>query len=57
MLDELYNNAILELAGNIARVGRLKEPDATSRQHSKLCGSTVIVDVVLTDGKVSDFAW
>jgi NifU-like protein involved in Fe-S cluster formation len=56
MLDDIYNAKILELAGNIPRIGRLSHPDASSRQHSRLCGSTVTVDVKMADGRVSDFA-
>jgi len=56
MLDDIYNAKILEFAGNIPRIGRLSEPDASSRQHSRLCGSTVIVDLKMKDGKISDFA-
>jgi len=56
MLDDIYNAKILELAGNIPRIGRLADPDATARAHSRLCGSTVTVDVKLTDGRVSEFA-
>lgn len=56
MIDELYNNRILDLAGNIGRIGRLAAPDGTATAHSKLCGSTVTVDLQLRDGVVSDFA-
>ncbi|MEP7031376.1 MAG: iron-sulfur cluster assembly scaffold protein [Pseudolabrys sp.] len=56
MLNEVYNGRILDLAGNIPRLGRLPAPDASATAHSKLCGSTVTVDVVMTDGQVSDFA-
>jgi NifU-like protein involved in Fe-S cluster formation len=56
MLNDVYNTQILELAANIPRQGRLARPDATARAHSKLCGSTVIVDLVMRDGKVVDFA-
>ena len=56
MLNDIYNQRILELAGNIPRLGRLPAPQATSRQHSKLCGSTVTVDVTLADGRVADYA-
>jgi NifU-like protein involved in Fe-S cluster formation len=56
MLDSIYNRRILELAGDIPRLGRLASPDATARAHSKLCGSTVVVDLSLQDGRVSDFA-
>ena len=56
MLNDIYNRRILELAGDIPRLGRLEQPDATATAHSKLCGSTVTVDVALRDGTVSDFA-
>ena len=56
MLDDIYNAKILELAGNIPRIGRLAEPDATARAHSRLCGSTVTIDLKMADGRVSDFA-
>lgn len=52
----IYNSRILELAGNIPREGRLAAPGATARAHSKLCGSTVIVDLVMENGRVADFA-
>ena len=46
MLNEVYNRRILELAGNIPRLGRLRRsPDASATAHSKLCGSTVTVDL------------
>jgi len=56
MLNDVYNAKILELAANIPRLGRLKDPDASATAHSKLCGSTVTVDVKVDDGAVSDFA-
>jgi NifU-like protein involved in Fe-S cluster formation len=54
-LDEIYNTRILELAGAISRTERLADPDGTATGHSKLCGSTVTVDLCLRDGRVSDF--
>jgi NifU-like protein involved in Fe-S cluster formation len=56
MLNDVYNARILELAGNIPRLGRLSAPDASASAHSKLCGSTVTVDLKLDHGTVSDFA-
>jgi len=56
MLNDVYNKRILELAANIPRRGRLADPDASATAHSKLCGSTVTVDLKLRDGFVSDFA-
>lgn len=56
MLDEVYNKRILELAGDIPNIGRLPHPDASATAHSKLCGSTVTVDLTMKEGKVTDFA-
>jgi NifU-like protein involved in Fe-S cluster formation len=56
MLNEVYNRRILELAGNIPRLGRLVAPDATATAHSKLCGSTVTVDLKMDGDEITDFA-
>jgi NifU-like protein involved in Fe-S cluster formation len=56
MLNEIYNRRILELAGSIPRIGRLPAPDASATAHSKLCGSTVTIDLKMDGDKVSDFA-
>lgn len=56
MIDDIYNAKILEFAGNIPRIGRLEDPDATATAHSKLCGSKVTVDLKMDNGVVSDFA-
>jgi NifU-like protein involved in Fe-S cluster formation len=56
MLNDVYNKRILELAGNIPRLGRLAQPDASATAHSKLCGSTVTVDLKMDDGVIIDFA-
>lgn len=56
MLNEVYNAKILDLAGNIPRLGRLSAPDASATAHSKLCGSTVTVDLKMNGPVVGDFA-
>lgn len=56
MIDDVYNAKILGFAGNIGRLGRLPDPDASARAHSRLCGSTVVVDLKMQDGVVTDFA-
>lgn len=56
MIDDVYNAKILGFAGNIERIGRLEQPDASAKAHSKLCGSTVTVDLKMADGIVTDFA-
>src|SRR3954464_503004 len=56
MLNDIYNKRIIELAGNIPRLGRLAAPDASATAHSKLCGSTVKVDIKMEGPVVTDFA-
>src|SRR5258708_17516154 len=56
MRNEIYNSRILELAGNIPRIGRLPDADATATAHSKLCGSTVTIDLKMDGDTVTDFA-
>jgi NifU-like protein involved in Fe-S cluster formation len=54
-LSEIYNQRILELSANSPRGERLSDADATATAHSKLCGSTVTVDLKLSDGRVIDY--
>lgn len=56
MIDAVYNSKLLELAGNIGAMERLADPQATAKRHSKLCGSTVTVDLTLgEDGTVAAY--
>ena len=56
MIDELYSARILKAAANMPRAGRLASPDASAEKVSKLCGSRVLVDVRLKDGRIADYA-
>src|ERR1700709_1979593 len=56
MLNDIYNKRIIELAGNLPRWGRLPTPDASATAHSKLCGSTVKIDLTMDGPVVTDFA-
>jgi NifU-like protein involved in Fe-S cluster formation len=56
MIDDLYSARILNLVANLPRAGRLPAPQASAEKTAKLCGSRILVDVVLEDGKVVDFA-
>jgi NifU-like protein involved in Fe-S cluster formation len=56
MLNDIYNRRILELAADIPLLGRLLSPDATATVRSKLCGSTVTVDIRLDGDRVTAFA-
>jgi SUF system NifU family Fe-S assembly protein len=56
MINEVYNKRIIELAGNIPRLGRLPDAQASATAHSKLCGSTVTIDLKMEGDRVTDFA-
>jgi SUF system NifU family Fe-S assembly protein len=56
MINDVYNKRIIELAGNIPRLGRLSDAQASATAHSKLCGSTVTVDLKMDGDAVTDFA-
>jgi NifU-like protein involved in Fe-S cluster formation len=56
MIDDLYSANLLRLAANMPRAGRLAAPDASVEKIAKLCGSRVVVDVVVDGGLVADFA-
>ncbi len=56
MLSDIYNRKILEFAGNIERIGHLSSPHARAKAHSRLCGSTVEVELCVENGVVTDFA-
>lgn len=53
---DLYHPRIFELAGDIERIGRLDSPHGTSTKVSRVCGSTVTVDVKLDGDRVADLA-
>ncbi len=56
MIDDLYSARILKLAANMPHAGRLAAPGASSEKTSRLCGSRIVVDVVMAEGRVAQFA-
>lgn len=56
MIDDLYSAQILKLTAHIPHIGRLAAPTGTAERVAKLCGSRIIVDVVVVDGVITDFA-
>ncbi|MFM9938978.1 MAG: iron-sulfur cluster assembly scaffold protein [Hyphomicrobiaceae bacterium] len=54
-LSSLYNDRILELAAQIKPARRLDAPDATASAHSKLCGSTIAVDLKMAGEQVAEY--
>lgn len=54
-LIRLYSARILALAADMPRTDRLATPDATARRRSPLCGSTVTVDLRLSEDRIADY--
>ncbi|MBI3444341.1 MAG: iron-sulfur cluster assembly scaffold protein [Magnetospirillum sp.] len=52
MSSDLYGERIKELAG--AGSHRLHDADASARLDNPLCGDTIVVDVMMADGKVAE---
>ncbi len=55
-LSEIYNARILELAASIPAAARLDNADVSASAHSKLCGSTVNVDLKMSGQRVTAFS-
>ena len=53
--EDIYSQRILELAAALPRTARLSLPEATATAHSKLCGSTVTVDLAMDGDVVTDY--
>ena len=53
--DDIYSQRIFELAAAMPRTARLAVPEATATAHSKLCGSTVTVDLAMEGDVVTDY--
>ncbi|WP_027834266.1 iron-sulfur cluster assembly scaffold protein [Maritalea myrionectae] len=52
---DIYNQKILEYAGNLPDLPRLDAPDASARRHSRVCGSTIEIDLSVRDGVVAAY--
>ena len=55
MVENLYNERILELAATLSKVGRLKNAEFSSEAVSRLCGSKVTVDIEISGNKINNF--
>jgi nitrogen fixation NifU-like protein len=53
MRDDLYHQAILDLAREATGHGRLEAPQVSIRVDNPLCGDRVTLDLDLEDGRVS----
>jgi NifU-like protein involved in Fe-S cluster formation len=55
-LSDLYSQKILEIAANQPIPGRLVAPDASARRVSRVCGSSIEVDIsVSPTGEISAY--
>lgn len=55
-LDAVYQDRLLDLAGEIARDGRaVPNPTATGSAHSRACGSRIRIEVALDGDRVIDY--
>ena len=55
-LFKLYTRDILRLAGSISRVGTLEGADGAATRTSRLCGSSMTVEIAVEDGRIADYA-
>ena len=54
-LSDLYSQRILEIAANQPIPGRLAAPDATARKVSRVCGSSIEVDVAVSGCTITGY--
>ncbi|WP_368188038.1 iron-sulfur cluster assembly scaffold protein [Aestuariibius sp. HNIBRBA575] len=54
-LIKLYSGQILALATDMPLTGHLEAPQHSAKKRAPLCGSTVSVDLNMTDGLISDY--
>ncbi|RYE10373.1 MAG: iron-sulfur cluster assembly scaffold protein [Hyphomicrobiales bacterium] len=54
-LSDLYSQRILEIAANQPVPGRLAQPDASARKVSRVCGSSIEVDVAVSGGTITGY--
>lgn len=54
-LTDLYSDRILEIAANQPRPGRLARPGASARKVSRICGSSIEVDVDAVNGVITGY--
>ena len=54
-LSDLYSEKILSIAANQPIPGRLPNPDASARRVSRVCGSTIEVDIAVQDGVITGY--
>jgi SUF system NifU family Fe-S assembly protein len=56
MIDELYSREILRRTTQLKHLGHLDTPDGQADRVSKLCGSSIHVEVKMNGDRIADFA-
>ncbi len=54
-LSDLYSERIIELAATIPAAARLSQAHASASAHSKLCGSTIAIDLMMEGDRVKNY--
>jgi len=54
-LNDIYSARLLDLAADLPHSERLSNADASATAHSKLCGSTIAIDVNFDGDVISGF--
>lgn len=54
MTNELYHEALLDLAKDKSRSGRLDPHDGSARADNPLCGDRVTIDLCMQNGMISE---
>ena len=52
---DIYTKKVIELASDIPFSERLQKPSITHTKRTPVCGSSITVDMIVSDGKVSKF--
>jgi len=52
-MNAMYPNELLKLAAELPDAPRLNAPSATARKLSRLCGSTLELDVAIENGRLA----
>ncbi len=55
-LSDLYSSKIIEIAANLPIIEPLEIADASFRKVSRICGSSMRVELKMQDGIVSDYS-
>lgn len=53
---DVYSEKVIEIAGNLPETQPLSAPDAKAQASSRICGSRIVVELNVRDGKVTEYA-